>query len=44
MAFEISPDIVDYLTDLMKKNLSDYEYEFVNDLNGLTRFLIVFCK
>ncbi len=44
MAFEISPDIVSYLTDLMKKNLSDYEYEFVNDLNGMTRFLIVFCK
>ena len=44
MAFEISPDIEDYLTDLMKKNLKDYEFEFVKDLNELTRFLVVYCK
>ncbi|MCQ2798518.1 MAG: peptide chain release factor N(5)-glutamine methyltransferase [Bacilli bacterium] len=44
MAFEISPDIVDYLKEIMAKNLKDYEYEFVDDLNGLTRFLVVYCK
>lgn len=44
MAFEISPDIVEYLKEIMAKNLKDYEYEFVDDLNGLTRFLVVYCK
>lgn len=43
MAFEIGYDLVDYLSDLMKAYLQDYEYEFVNDLNGLTRFLFVYC-
>ena len=44
MAFEIGYDLEGYLTDLMKKYLEDYEYEFMKDLNGLTRFLFVFCK
>lgn len=44
MAFEISPDLVDYLKELMARYLSDYEFEFVNDLNGLTRFLFVYLK
>ncbi len=44
MAFEIGYDLEEYLTDLMKKYLEDYDYEFVKDLNGLTRFLFVFCR
>ncbi len=43
MCFEIGPAIKDYLEDLMKKYLSDYEYNFIEDLNGRTRFLFVFC-
>ena len=43
MVFEIGYDLVDYLTELMKKYLEDYEFEFVKDLNGLDRILIVFC-
>lgn len=44
MAFEIGYDLEEYLTDLMKQYLEDYEFEFIKDLNGLTRFLFVFCK
>lgn len=44
MAFEIGYDLEEYLTDLMKRYLENYEYEFIKDLNGLTRFLFVFCK
>lgn len=44
MCFEIGYDLVDYLTDLMKKYLEDYEYVFEQDLNGLTRFLLVYLK
>jgi len=44
MAFEIGYDLKDYLTKLMAKYLCDYEYEFVDDLNGLPRFLFVFCR
>ena len=43
MAFEIGYDLEDYLTQLMKQYLEDYEFEFVDDLNGLRRFLFVFC-
>ncbi len=43
MCFEIGYDLKDYLTELMAKYLTDYEYEFMEDLNGLTRFLFVFC-
>ena len=44
MAFEIGYDLKDYLTQLMAKYLRDYEFEFVDDLNGLPRFLFVFCR
>ncbi len=44
MAFEIGYDLEAYLTDLMTKYLEDYDFEFVKDLNGLTRFLFVFCR
>ena len=44
MAFEIGYDLEEYLTGLMGKYLVDYDYEFVKDLNGLTRFLFVFCR
>jgi len=43
MVFEISPDLVPWLTDLMKKHLKDYHYEFVKDLNQNNRFLFVVC-
>jgi release factor glutamine methyltransferase len=43
MCFEIGYDLKDYLVGLMEKYLTDYEYEFKEDLNGLTRFLFVFC-
>ena len=43
MVFEIGYDLVDYLTELIKKYLEDYEFEFVKDLNGLDRILLVFC-
>ena len=44
MAFEIGYDLESYLTDLMSKYLEDYEFKFIKDLNGLTRFLFVFCR
>lgn len=44
LAFEISPELKDYLTQLMKDHLEDYEYEFEEDLNGLTRFLFIYLK
>ena len=44
MAFEIGYDLKDMLTKLMAKYLEDYDYEFVEDFNGLTRFLFVFCR
>lgn len=44
MAFEIGYDLEGYLTDLMARHLEDYEYEFLKDLNGMTRFLFVFCR
>lgn len=43
MAFEIGYDLEDYLKGLMEQYLEDYEFEFVEDLNGLTRFLFVLC-
>ena len=39
--FEIGYDLEEYLTSLMGKYLTDYEYTFEKDLNGLTRFLFV---
>lgn len=44
MCFEIGYDLEDYLKGLMARYLEDYDYEFLPDLNGLTRFLFVFCK
>lgn len=44
LCFEIGYDLKDYLEGLMKQYLKDYEYEFVEDLNGLTRFLFVYCR
>jgi len=44
MAFEISPDLVDYLTELMAKYLEDYEFHFADDLNKMKRFLFVYCR
>lgn len=43
MAFEISPDLVEWLKKLMAQYLNDYDYEFEEDLNGLTRFLFIDC-
>lgn len=44
MAFEISPDLEDWLTGMMKMYLKDYEFSFAKDLNKMTRFLFVFLK
>jgi len=44
MCFEIGYDLKEYLEGLMKQYLKDYEYEFIDDLNGLPRFLFVYCK
>lgn len=44
IALEISPDLEGWLTELMKKYLHDYTYEFVNDLNEMKRFLFVFLR
>lgn len=41
MFFEISPDLYEWLKTLMEKYLNDYSFEFVKDLNGFVRFLIV---
>ena len=30
--------------ELVNEPLTDEEYEFIKDLNGLTRFLFVFCR
>lgn len=42
MCFEIGYDLKPYLTELMERYLKDYEFEFIDDLNGLTRFLFVY--
>lgn len=39
--FEISPELVGYLGKLMSDNLRKYSYEFIEDSNGFTRFLLV---
>lgn len=44
MCFEIGYDLEEYLTELMDKYLEDYEFEFEKDLNGLTRFLLIYLK
>ena len=44
MCFEIGYDLEDELKALMAKYLKNYEFEFVKDLNDMTRFLFIFCK
>ena len=44
MFFEISPDLEEWLKDLMKQYLEDYDFTFYKDLNGDTRFLLVNLK
>ncbi len=39
--FEIGYDLEEYLISLMEKYLTDFEYTFEKDLNGLIRFLFV---
>ena len=39
--FEISPELTEYLTKLMDRYLKDYSYEFMEDSNGLLRFLVI---
>lgn len=44
MFFEISPDLEEWLKDIMAKYLEDYTYSFHKDLNKDARFLIVDLK
>lgn len=44
MCFEIGYDLEDDLKGLMEKYLENYTFEFIKDLNGLTRFLFVYCE
>jgi release factor glutamine methyltransferase len=44
VCFEIGYDLVPFLTSLMEKYLFDYEFKFIDDLNGRPRFLFVFLK
>ncbi len=44
MAFEISPDLVDWLAGMMNKEIPGSEFCFRKDLNGLERFLFVYLK
>ncbi|MCQ2742869.1 MAG: peptide chain release factor N(5)-glutamine methyltransferase [Bacilli bacterium] len=44
MCFEIGYDLEEYLTELMAKYLHDYEFEFLEDLNGKKRFLFVYLQ
>jgi release factor glutamine methyltransferase len=44
MAFEISPDLVDWLKDLIRKELTDVECVFLKDLSDQIRFLFVYCR
>jgi methylase of polypeptide subunit release factors len=44
MCFEIGYDLKEYLTELMAKYLENYEYEFVEDLDGRLRFLFVYLQ
>lgn len=42
MCFEIGSDLEPYLDELMKKYLTDYKAEYMNDLMGRKRFLFVY--
>ena len=44
MAFEIGYDLKGYLEGLMKKYLTDYEYDFLEDLDERLRFLFVYLR
>lgn len=44
MAFEIGYDLKEYLEGLMKKYLTDYEYDFLEDLDERLRFLFVYLR
>lgn len=44
MAFEISPDLVDFLKELMEKYLENYRFKFIEDLNRNVRFLFIYCE
>lgn len=44
MFFEISPDLEEWLKDIMAQYLENYTYTFTKDLNGDTRFLLVHLK
>ena len=44
MCFEIGYDLKEYLTELMAKYLENYEYEFVEDLDGRLRFLFIYLQ
>lgn len=44
MFFEISPDLEEWLKDIMAQYLENYTYSFLKDLNGDTRFLLVHLK
>lgn len=41
MAFEISPELEGWLVKKMKQYLKNYEYHFLKDMNGFTRFLFI---
>ncbi len=44
MVFEIDPWLVDNLKKYMERYLTDYEFEFVDDLGRVPRFLFVYLK
>jgi release factor glutamine methyltransferase len=42
IVFEISPDLKDWLVELIKKYMDNPEYHFEKDLNGFDRFLFIY--
>ena len=42
IALEISPDLVEGLTNLRNEYLRDYKYSFEKDMNGLVRFMFLY--
>ena len=44
IALEISPERKNGLIDLIEKNLQYNKYEFLKDINGFVRFLIIYLK
>ena len=39
--FEISPDLEEGLTKLIKEYIPSYSYEFIKDINNFVRFLVL---